>query len=208
MQVTPRGLWGRSGQALHTTLRSWLGRDGVPMPLDELVRRYLAAFGPASVKDAQVWSGLSRLSEVVDGMRSELVVFRDENGVELFDLPDAPRPGDVPAPVRFLYDFDNLLLSHADRGRVVTEAYAALVAPFFGSNIMPRAVLVDGFAAGMWTTDITKDTARLRITGDFPDAVRAEVETEGRALLDFLAPGRAQAVDFTTSPSTAIASPS
>ena len=199
VQVTPRGLWGRSGQALHTTLRAWLGRDGEAMPLDELVRRYLAAFGPASVKDMQVWSGLTRLSEVFDSMRSDLVVLRDEQGVELFDLPDAPRPGEVPAPVRFLYDFDNLLLSHADRSRVVSEEYAAMIAPLFGTNIMPRAVLVDGVAAGMWTTDITKDTARLVVTtpADLREAVRGELADEGTGLLDFLAPGRAQVIDFT-----------
>jgi len=119
VQVPPRGVWGRSGQAAHTTAEAWLGQplDDRPDP-ERLVLRYLAAFGPATPMDAQTWSGLTRLGEVFEGLRGQLVTFTGEDGRELFDLPDAPRPGaDVPAPVRFLPDFDNLLLSHADRRR-------------------------------------------------------------------------------------------
>ncbi|MEU4313179.1 winged helix DNA-binding domain-containing protein [Nocardia sp. NPDC024068] len=125
VQVPPRGIWGRSGPIAHTTLDAWLGpADPRPFSLEQMVLRYLTAFGPAEVKDVQMWSGLTRLSEIVQTMRPDLAVFTDEDGRELFDLPDAPRPDpDTPAPPRFLYDFDNLLLSHADRSRVLTEAY-------------------------------------------------------------------------------------
>ncbi|MDX5571018.1 winged helix DNA-binding domain-containing protein, partial [Streptomyces sp. ID05-04B] len=93
VQVTPRGLWGRSGQVALTTAEHWLGRPAQQAPAaDAVVLRYLAAFGPASVKDMQTWAGLTRLREAFAGLRPHLSVFRDDHGVELFDLPEAPRP--------------------------------------------------------------------------------------------------------------------
>jgi DNA glycosylase AlkZ-like len=93
VQPPPRGVWGEGGEALHTPVERWLGRPpGPALALEDLVLRYLAAFGPAGVKDVQTWSGLTRLREVIEALRPSLVSLRDENGVELFDLPDAPRP--------------------------------------------------------------------------------------------------------------------
>jgi hypothetical protein len=190
VQVTPRGLWGRSGQARHTTLQAWLGRDlGPGMSRQALVLRYLRAYGPASVKDVQTWCGLSRLAEVVEELRPALVVLTDEEGRELFDLPDAPRPPeDVPAPVRLLYDFDNLLLSHADRSRFITAA--AQAQDFDPHGPMPRMVLVDGVTAGVWTHERTPDSSiiTIRAFGRFdPDTV-AECEAEGASLASFVDP--------------------
>jgi hypothetical protein len=138
VQVTPRGLWGRSGQVALTTAEHWLGRPAEPAPApDATVLRYLAAFGPASVKDMQTWAGLTRLREAFERLRPQLVTFRDEHGVELFDLPDAPRPdADTPAPPRFLPEFDNLLLSHADRTRVVSAEYKGRT---WQGNVRPTA---------------------------------------------------------------------
>ncbi|HVK20195.1 MAG TPA: winged helix DNA-binding domain-containing protein [Actinokineospora sp.] len=188
VQVTPRGLWGRPGAAAHTTVEQWLGERAVePMDLVELVRRYLAAFGPASVKDVQLWCGLTRLAEVVKGM--DLVKFTDDQGRELFDLPDAPRPdADTPVPIRFLYDFDNLLLSHADRSRVITDLYRAQ--DFDPHGPMPRVILIDGVTAGLWTTEISRDKAVLSARGlsKLTKAQKSEIEAEGSALLAFLAP--------------------
>jgi hypothetical protein len=190
VQVPPRGVWGASGRAAHAPLESWVGKGPVrEYPVDEMVVRYLGAFGPASVRDVQVWSGLTRLREVVDRLRPRLVTFRDELGVDLFDLPDAPRPGpDAPAPARFLYDFDNLLLSHADRSRVVTDAYRAQDLEPEGPA--PRLILLDGFTAGFWSMEMTRDAATLRVRPFAPlstpdgDALTAE----GADLLAFLAP--------------------
>ncbi|GAB2919269.1 winged helix DNA-binding domain-containing protein [Streptomyces heilongjiangensis] len=152
VQVTPRGLWGRSGQVALTTAEHWLGRPAAPAPAPEtVVRRYLAAFGPASVKDMQTWAGLTRLRAAFERLRPELITFRDENGVELFDLPDAPRPDPrTPAPPRLLPEFDNLLLSHADRSRVVPPD---LKGRSWQGNQAYRTFLVDGFLAGIWTFD-------------------------------------------------------
>jgi hypothetical protein len=161
----------------------------VDYPVEDMVLRYLAAFGPASVRDVQVWSGLTRLREVLDRLRPDLVVLRDERGVELFDLPDTPRPGpDVAAPARYLYDFDNLLLSHADRSRVVTDAYRAQ--NFDPDGTMPRLVLVDGFTAGTWTTEIARGTAVLTVRpfGKLSTWDTEALAAEGDGLLGFLAP--------------------
>ncbi|MFD9325720.1 winged helix DNA-binding domain-containing protein [Streptomyces sp. NPDC060065] len=149
VQVTPRGLWGRSGQVTLTTAEHWLDRPSEPTPApDATVLRYLAAFGPASVKDMQTWAGLTRLREAFERLRPQLVTFRDENGVELFDLPDAPRPdADTPAPPRFLPEFDNLLLSHADRTRMGS---ADLKGRTWKGNQAYCVLLVDGFLSGVW----------------------------------------------------------
>lgn len=158
VQVTPRGVWGRSMTTTWTTAEQWFGRP-VAEPEDRqaaaaaLVRRYLAAYGPATVADVQAWSGLTRLAGVVRAMRDELaeVVHTDGPGGRervLLDVPGAPLPADVPVPARLLPDFDDVLLGHADRARVVPpEVRPALV----GRNGMPPGtVLLDGAVAGAW----------------------------------------------------------
>jgi Winged helix DNA-binding domain len=198
VQVPPRGLWGRSGPAAHTTAEHWLGRPlDRDASLDELVLRYLGAFGPASVQDVQTWCGLTRLGEVVDRLRGQLVTFRDDDGRQLFDLPSAPRPApDAPAPVRYLYDFDNLLLSHADRSRVVTEEY--LSQGFLEAGPMPRIFLADGFTAGTWSVARQRGIAKLRIQpfAALSKRTQADLLEEGEPLLDFAAPGAAHDVEL------------
>ncbi|GAA1961946.1 winged helix DNA-binding domain-containing protein [Catenulispora subtropica] len=193
VQVTPRGLWRQGGLAKHTTAENWLGSEEAPaMTPDELVTRYLKAFGPASVMDAQTWSGLTGLREVFDRLRGELVVFQNEGGTELYDLPDAPRPGaDVDAPVRFLPDFDNVFIGHKDRARI-HDTQVAKDKIWLGNMAVPT-FLVDGRIRGVWKieTDKKRKAATLNLTPLVPitKAHRTELETEGAVLLEFLAPG-------------------
>jgi hypothetical protein len=151
----------------------------------ELVRRYLAAFGPASVADAQEWSGLSGLAPIFEELRAGLVSFSDERGRELFDLPGAPRPpADTPAPARFLPEFDNLVLAHADRSRVIADEHRPQLTT---KNLRVNAtVLHDGEVCATWTVRRTAKTATLEITPLRPLSSRAsgEIELEGLALLD------------------------
>ncbi|MFJ1900160.1 MULTISPECIES: winged helix DNA-binding domain-containing protein [unclassified Streptomyces] len=163
VQVTPRGVWGRSGRVALTTVEHWLARPAEPAPApDATVLRYLGAFGPASVRDMQSWAGLTRLAEVFDRLRPRLVTFRDENGVELFDLPDAPRPAeDTPAPPRFLPEFDNVLLGHADRTRIVPPRFKGRNGV---GNQSYGSVLSDGFLAALWRLDTGRGGAPATIT--------------------------------------------
>ncbi|MFC5661461.1 winged helix DNA-binding domain-containing protein [Kitasatospora misakiensis] len=174
VQVPPRGLWGRSGPAAHTTAEAWLGRPLDPAPsLDDLALRYLAAFGPATAADLQKWCGLSRLAPVLKRLAPQLVTFRDEQGRLLHDLPDAPRPDpDTPAPVRLLAPFDNLLLSHADRTRVLPEAYRPRV--MTQNGIVLGSLLVDGLVAGSWQLAEERSGARSVTVHPFTPLTRAD----------------------------------
>ena len=162
IQVPPRGLWGRSGPVAHTSIEAWLGEPPAgPRPtLDTMIRRYLAAFGPASVMDAQAWCGLTRLGDVFERLRPELTTFRDERGRELFDLPAAPRPEpEIPAPPRFLYDFENLLLSYADRSRAIPPGFERDVEARTQESL--STFTLDGFVRGTWRVDRAHGGAML-----------------------------------------------
>ncbi|MEU6288993.1 winged helix DNA-binding domain-containing protein [Streptomyces sp. NPDC001705] len=195
VQVTPRGLWGRSGQVTLTTAEHWLARPARPAPApDDTVLRYLGAFGPASVKDMQTWAGLTRLRDAFERLRPRLVTFRAPDGTELFDLPDAPRPDpDTPAPPRFLPEFDNLLLSHADRARVVPPAHKGRT---WTGNQAHRVLLVDGFVAGLWKTE--EDALVVEPFDRLPEERRAEVVAEGERMLAVMQPEAAYGVRFGT----------
>jgi hypothetical protein len=190
VHAPPRGVWGRSGPVRLARLDRWLGRP-VPDHVDPrpIVRRYLAAYGPASVSDAQAWSGCTGLGAVFEGLRPTLDTFVDERGRELFDLPDAPRPDpDVPAPVRFLADYDNMLLAHADRSRFVGGTERDALA--YVSGPVPGIVLVDGRAAGSWFSKLEQQIATATVTlvrGVVPDDAAA-VEAEAHAVLGFIHP--------------------
>jgi hypothetical protein len=200
VQVTPRGIWGRTAAPARTTISAWLGRPLDPDPsLDGLVLRYLAAFGPATVMDAQAWSGLTRLTVVFERLRAQLETFRDEGGREMFDLPDAPRPdGDQPAPARFLPEYDNVLLGHADRSRVIPAGRSIPLPP--GNGATMGTILFDGFYAGTWRIRRTDDGATLTIRLFAPIAPtdEAALAEEGARLADFAMDGLAVQVAIET----------
>lgn len=192
VHVPPRGLWGKSGQTMLTTVESWLGSGlvGDPDP-GPILLRYLAAFGPATVKDAQTWCGLTRLGEVLERLRPQLRTFTDERGRELFDHPDGPRPDpDTLAPVRFLPEYDNVLRSHEDRTRVLATQHRPLLAT---KNDAPMPTfLVDGFVAGTWRVVKERGSAdRVRIVpfDRLAATHRAELTAEAERLADLVAPG-------------------
>ena len=185
VQVPPRGIWGESGPARHTTAEAWLGAaTGSVCSPEDLVMRYLASYGPASVADIQTWSGLTRLREIVERIASRLITFRDESGRELFDLPDAPRPdAATPAPVRFLPEFDNILLSHADRNRIIEDDDRKHL--YTVNGILPGIVLVDGVVRALWKLSRTGrvSTLTVRPISRLSKRDSAAVLAEGRRLL-------------------------
>jgi hypothetical protein len=192
VQVPPRGVWGRTAQVTSTTAESWLGRPLATDPsIDDVVLRYLAAFGPATVADAATWSRLTGLRAVVDRLRPRLRTFRDERGRELVDLPDAPRPDpETPAPPRFLPEYDNVLLSHADRSRFVSKEQRARLSRVGGP--VRGSVLHDGFLCGTWRIDRDPSTGAATLVVAHLEALTkratARLAAEGRRLLRFLAP--------------------
>ena len=182
-QVPPRGVWGKGGPATWAPLEDWLGAPLASAAVDELVLRYLGAFGPASVADVQSWSGLTRLREVLE--RLPLRSFRGPDGQPLHDPPDGPRPDeDTPAPPRFLPEYDNLLLSYKDRTRVIPHDRPVPLPP--GNGATDGTVLIDGRWQGTWRI---RD-GRLRITPFIPlgPAEREALGAEAARLCAFAAP--------------------
>jgi len=186
VQVTPRGLWGRTGPSAFTTLERWVGRSpSTAAEPDEMILRYLKAFGPSTRADAQSWSGLPGMREVLERLQPGLRTFRDEGGRVLFDVPRAPLPDpDAPAPVRFLPEYDNVVLAHKDRGRIVPPDVPQWTEVGWGT------VLIDGSVTARWKMERADDTATLRIEPfrRLARAEEAETTEEGTRLLSFLAP--------------------
>jgi hypothetical protein len=191
VQIPGPGAWGFPAAPQFALADAWIGRPLVKKADGpELVRRYLAAFGPATARDVQVWSGAAKelLAETIAEIRDELVAFEDEKGRELFDLPNAPRPAeDTTAPPRFLPEFDNVLLSHVDRSRIVPEKFRKGV--FLPGLRVAPTFLIDGFVHGSWSVERQKQNATLVLQpfATVPRSERAGLVAEGERLVRFVA---------------------
>ena len=189
MQLPPRGIWRDRRRPVVTTAEAWLGAPPAADPRpDDVVLRYLAAFGPAGPADLRAWSGLTGAAAILDRLRPRLRCFRDERGRELLDVPDGPLPdADSPAPVRFLPVFDNAILAHDDRSRILADGYPRRIAD-------SPTLLVDGFARGMW--DIRDGILDVRLFADVGPGDRAAIEEEGMRLLAFAGEAAPRGVRF------------
>jgi hypothetical protein len=192
VQIPPRGLWRRPGQARWAPLESWLGQPmATDTSPDDLVLRYLAVFGPSTAADVRAWSGLPGAAAVLDRLRPRLRTFRDEQDRELFDVEDGLLPDpDTPVPVRYLPVYDNATLAYADRSRIVEEAHRRRILEL--DMISFGSILVDGFGAAIWRVE--RDRASASATLDVallepldPPSLD-EVVAEGERLLAFLEP--------------------
>ena len=191
VQVPPRGLWGKSGQPTCTTAEEWLGRAlSAKTKVEEVIPRYLAAFGPATVADAQSWSGLPGLRAAFERLRPTLRTFRDEYDRELFDVQNGALPDpETPAPIRFLPEYDNIFLGHKDRSRIVSEMHPGLLSAHWGHG----PVLVDGFIQATWklTRESSRTTApallTVTLTQPLSKRAQAPITKEAKALIAFLA---------------------
>jgi DNA glycosylase AlkZ-like len=196
----PSGTWERRRADLFRLAADWLP---VQAPTEEagiehLLRRYLAAFGPARHGDAASWAGVppARMREAAE--RLDLRTFRDETGKRLVDLPRAPLPGDMPAPARFLPTWDATLLAHARRTQILPEQHRERV--FHVRN--PQSVstfLVDGTVAGTWRVEPSARKVSLVVEPfqRLPRAAAEELRAEGTGLAAFYEPRLMPAVRIT-----------
>jgi hypothetical protein len=189
VQVFPGGVWGTGGSPAYADAESWLG---APISDDYSIipvfRRYLAAFGPASIADFQFWAGIPRLKGAIEAVRDQFTLYRDARGVELYDLPGAPIiDGAAPVPPRLIAEYDNLIIAHDDRSRIIAEADYRKI--FLSAARVLPTLLVDGFVAGAWRIEREKKRLTVTIAPFAPlDAdVTEALEAEARALLAFAA---------------------
>lgn len=199
VQVTPRGVWGRSARARWSPTEEWVGpQTDARTTIDGVVLRYLSAFGPATVSDVRQWCGVTGLKEVVERLRPRLVTFSGPAGRELFDLPEAPRPDPgTPAPPRFFPEYDNVFISHADRSRMAPEelrgrmstAWLAMERPPGAKPAISFSMFsIDGFLSGTWKVQKGEGgtTLLLQPMVRISDADSEAFLAEGRRLLELL----------------------
>lgn len=185
VQIPPGGTWGAGTRATYTTADNWLG-PAHPADLPSLFRRYLAAFGPASVMDFQTWTGMTRLKSQLAPALADLVAYQSASGRDLYDLPEASiAPPDAIAPVRFIPEYDNLLIAHRDRSRILPDAHRKKV--FLSAGRIIGAVLIDGLVGATWNVKKDKQSLSLhvRLFAATPKPILRAIEAEGNRLLRF-----------------------
>jgi len=197
-QIPPRGRWRTVAPTVHVPAAAWLGQDeGTDPDPAPLIRRYLAAFGPATSVDIATWSGLRGTKVLLERLRDELVWLTDDRGRTLVDIPEGILPDpETPAPVRLLPEYDNVLLSHADRTRIIADGDRPFV--FARSGQVGGTVLLNGYVRATWRTVPAEDseTLTVRPLGRVSSAQKADIEREALALLDFASSGKSHRVEF------------
>lgn len=195
IHVPPSGTWGHAGSPVFARARSWVGaaraRPAGGDPRVHLVRRYLAAFGPASVADLNSWSQAGSLRPALNELEPRLRRFRDDAGRLLLDLRSATIvDGDVPAPVRFLPKWDTAILGYSppERWRILPERYRKRVIAVNGD--VRQTFTVDGLIAGTWNVERSRDRVTLTLEpfARLPKEARGELGKEGESLLGFVEP--------------------
>ncbi|QSB04088.1 AlkZ family DNA glycosylase [Natronoglycomyces albus] len=195
VQTPPRGVWGQGGALTYAHAAQWLGMKAQAVADPQgTIRRYLRAFGPATVLDYQKWCGLSKQREHFERLRPQLITYTDAVGKELFDIPNAPVPAeDMEVPlIKIIGPFDNLVLSHARRDRIMDQrAWERLATP---NGQFPGMFLRDGMLAGVWFIDRknTAATIRFELFHNLSTYERDLLEHEGEELLRFAAPDSQQ----------------
>ena len=185
IRVPPSGTWEQQRADIYSLAESWMRptAHAESAGLERVIRRYLGAFGPASIREIAAWAGIPnpKLVPVLKGMSVRR--FRDEKGKELIDLPRAPLPdADIRAPVRFLPTWDATLLVHARRTQILPERYRPLV---FNTRT-PHSVstfLIDGTVAGTWRVEGGR--VELKPFESIPRSVRREVDDDAHRLAAF-----------------------
>jgi hypothetical protein len=190
VQTPQAGLpWAYPSSSDFAVAEAWLGAPLKKADPAAMALRFLAAFGPARPDDLKTWAGLGNAREIFDALRPQLSVFNDERGRELFDLPKAPRPGeDEVAPVRFLPEFDNLLLAYADRTRIIAKDHRPYVAS--RNLFVPATFLVDGMASGTWRVERKRKSATLVLQPfvALAKTTRGKLAEEAESLIRFMEP--------------------
>lgn len=189
--IYPYGTWRTGGAQQYQRIEDYLDIAAVDPQerLREVFLRYLGAFGPASLMDFQFFVGMTRLKKAVNSFRDAVVTYKSESGEELFDLPDTILPDPAtPAPIRFTPEYDNLVIAHRDRSRVLADADYKQV--FRSAARVFATVLIDGFVAGVWKATRENETAVLSVDlfrpKEITPAQRADLEREGEAALRFI----------------------
>jgi hypothetical protein len=189
VHVPPSGTWGYHKESVYRAAGDWVPAKPprAEAAFDHLVARYLAAFGPATKHDVGQWAGVPRVGPIGAALeRLDTRVFHDEQGRELHDLPRAPRPSaDTPAPIRLVPRFDNLVLSHADRSRVLGDVPVSRIVT--KNAIVHATILVDGFVVGTW--NLEGGRVRLKPFGRLDAAAKREVQNEAERIEAFVRDG-------------------
>ncbi len=188
VQIPPAGTWQFTGSPRYILAERWFNQE-VTQPDEgrrQLLLRYLTAFGPASRRDIGIWSGMTGLRSLVKELEPQLRTFADEQGQTLYDVPDGPLPDpDTPAPPRFLPDWDNVLLAHADRARILPDDYRKAVIQI-GGHVL-ATFLLDGRVAGTWRIERKGEQAILWVHPFAPlhASDSAALFAEGEQLIRF-----------------------